>query len=158
MCFIYPWWGARDGREEEAGMRGGEGGWGVCDERPLSLFSSFQLFEASHQTGLNSRHDTISLSSTTTFLCLYLTHTHPPPPIKALASIYLRPPASVHPFTGSQCCPVTSDRTLREETQPKRSSMCAQIFIVAASCVHAPPSMHLGGSCRSNERKGWNSP
>lgn len=74
--------GARDGREEETGMRGGEEGGGVCDERALSLFSSFQLLEASHQTGLNSRHDTIGLSSAATFLCPYLTHasSHTPPP------------------------------------------------------------------------------
>lgn len=126
-------------------MRGGGGG--GCDERALSLFSSFQLFEASHQTGLNSRHDTISLSSTTTFLCLYLTHTSSPtspPPIKALASIYLRPPASVHPFTGSQCRSVTSDRTLREETQPKRSRTSPRL----PAYTHLPACIWLVSCCK----------
>lgn len=117
-----------EGEEEEGGGRGRGGFCGTSrrDERGLSLFystrlSSFQLFEASHQTGLNSRRDTISLSSSTTthhhlLSSPYLAHTsfHPsfPPSlsISTLSSIYLRPPASVHPFTRSQCRSLTTDR------------------------------------------------
>lgn len=67
-------WGKRKkegGTRRRRRRRQGFCGTSRRDERGLSLLysprlSSFQLFEASHQTGLNSRRDTICLSSTTT--------------------------------------------------------------------------------------------
>lgn len=79
--------GAANEEEEEGGRDEEEATGGFCgtsrlDEKGLSLFyspclSSFQLFEASHQTGLNSRRDTIGLSSTTTSSSLGISPTHP---------------------------------------------------------------------------------
>lgn len=80
--------GGAGGEEEEEGGRDEEEATGVfCgtsrrDERGLSLFyspclSSFQPFEASHHTGLNSRRDTICFSTTTTSSLLGISPTHP---------------------------------------------------------------------------------
>lgn len=78
MCFI----SSRGGGEEEGG-RGEEEAMGR-DLRHKSpwwkgsfTLSSFQLFEASHQTGLNSRRDTICPPSTTTSSLHGISPTHP---------------------------------------------------------------------------------
>lgn len=82
-------------------MRGGGGGEGGSGGRALSLFSA-----TSHQTGLNSRRDTISLpaAAAATFLSPHLRHASlhppPPPPIYQDSGLYL--PETVHPFTSSQ--------------------------------------------------------
>lgn len=138
-------WGR--GRRRREGWGGGDGG-GFCgtsrrDERGLSLFysprlSSFQLFEASHQTGLNSRRDTICLSTTTTTTSLLgISPTHPsilpslPIYLDSVLCIYLWPPASVQPFTRSQCLSVTADR--RPEGKEKKKKKQAQVL---AECKH----------------------
>lgn len=138
-------WGR--GRRRREGWGGGDGG-GFCgtsrrDERGLSLFysprlSSFQLFEASHQTGLNSRRDTICLSTTTTSTSLLgISSTHPsilpslPIYLDSVLCIYLRPPTSVQPFTRSQCLSVTADRK-PEGKQKKKLKFSLNVNIEAA--------------------------
>lgn len=91
--------GAQGGKDSEEGGRdeevvmGGLCGTSRRDERGLSLFyspclSSFQLFEASHQTGLNSRRDTICLPSTAiTSSLVGISPTHPS--IRPSLAIYL---------------------------------------------------------------------
>lgn len=131
-------WGR--GRRRREGWGGGDGG-GFCgtsrrDERGLSLFysprlSSFQLFEASHQTGLNSRRDTICLSTTTTTTTslLGISPTHPsilpslPIYLDSVLCIYLWPPASVQPFTRSQCLSVTADRRPEGKEKKKKNKL-----------------------------------
>ncbi len=117
-------WGK--GRRREEAM-GGFCGTSHSDKRGLSLFysprlSSFQLFEAPHQTGLNSRRDTICLSFTTSTTGISPTHPSilPSHPIYLHSSIYLLLLASVHPFTRSQCSSGTTDR--RPEWKKNRSS------------------------------------
>lgn len=127
MCFIYPWGVAgggggrgrrREGTREQ--RRGGFCGTSCHDERGLSLFystrlSSFQLFEASHQTGLNSRRDTISLSSSSSTT----THHH------LLSSRYLAH-TSLHPSLPpylSRLCPLsTCDHRHRSTLSPAHNA------------------------------------
>lgn len=109
MCFIYSCGGCggegEEGRDEEE-RTGGYYGTSRHDERGLSLFnsprrSSFQLFEASHQMGLNSRRDTICLSSTPSSLLLGISPTHPSIlpslPICFDSVLYLPATTGIHP-------------------------------------------------------------
>lgn len=108
----------KEGRDEEEAT-GGFCGTSRRDERGLSLFysprlSSFQLFEASHQMGLNGRRDTICLSSTTTTSSLLgISPTHPSIlpslPIYLDSVLYLPAATGIRPPIHSLTMPL-SDR------------------------------------------------
>lgn len=74
---------------------------GVFHSLTPPRLSPFQLFEASHQMGLNSRRDTICLSSTPASLFLGISPTHPsifPSPSICFDSVLYLPAATgIHP-------------------------------------------------------------